>query len=120
MAETTKVKEAENLLSQVILSRGSLLTGNDIADIVNQFRSVLSDGFYRFEPADFTQLISSLEIKYVTTMGEGFSLIDQDVEHDEEWYHHYDFGWAYWHDYESLLINQGWPTRVVSSMNTVT
>ena len=88
--------------------------------IVEQFRPVLSGDYYQFQAPDFDDLIKSLETQYITTMGIGVSLIDQDLPHDEEWYKNREIAWDYWDDYEKLLINQGWPTRVVSSINSVT
>lgn len=120
MADATKIKEAENFLAQIILSRGDRLSSQDISSVVDQFRPVFLDGYYQFEPADFTQLIKSLETQYVTTMGAGVSLINPDIPHDEEWYLKREIAWEYAEDYEKYLINQGWPTRVVSSMNSVT
>lgn len=120
MADATKIKEAENFLAQIILSRGDHLSSQDIRAIVEQFRSVFLDKYYQFESADFDQLIRSLETRYVTTMGAGVSLIDPDIPHDEEWYLKREISWEYAEDYEKYLINQGWPTRVVTSMNLVT
>lgn len=120
MADATKIKEAENFLAQIILSRGDHLSSQDIRVIVEQFRSVFLDEYYQFESADFDQLIRSLETRYVTTMGAGVSLIDPDIPHDEEWYLKREISWEYAEDYEKYLINQGWPTRVVTSMNLVT
>jgi len=120
MADTTKIKEAEKFLAQIMLSRGDRLSSQDISAIVEQFRSVFLDGYYQFEPTDFNQLIKSLETQYVTTMGAGVSLINPDIPHDEEWYLKREIRWEYAEDYEKYLINQGWPTRVVSSINSVT
>lgn len=120
MTDATKIKEAEKFLAQIILSRGDNLSSQDISSVVEQFRPVFMDGYYQFEPADFSQLIKSLETQYVTTMGAGVSLINPDIPHDEEWYLKREISWDYAGDYEKLLINQGWPTRVVSSMNSVT
>lgn len=120
MADPARIKEAENFLAQIILDRGSHLDSTDIPQIVEEFRSVFSGGYYQFQQADFDLLTKSLEIRYVTTMGAGVSLIDQDVAHDEDWYQNREIGWDYWDDYEKYLINRGWPSRVVSSINSVT
>lgn len=120
MTDAVKLKEAEKFLAQIILSRGEGLSSQDIAAIVEQFRPVFTDNYYKFEAVDFDQLIKSLETQYVTTMGVGVSLIDPDIPHDEEWYLKRDINWVYAEDYEKYLIDQGWPTRVVSSMNSVT
>lgn len=119
MTNATKLREAENLLAQVILSRGDRLSSHDIAAIIEQFRPVLLDRYYQFDDSDFNQLLKSLETQYVTTMGAGVSLIDPDIPHDEEWYLKRDIRWDYAEDYQKYLINQGWPTRVVGSMNSV-
>lgn len=120
MADAIKIREAENFLSQIILSRGNRLTSSDILEIIEQFRPVFSDSYYQFEQSDFDQMIKSLETQYITTMGAGVSLVDQDIPHDEEWHLKREMDWDYWEDYEKQLINQGWPTRVVSSMDSVT
>ncbi len=120
MTRAEKIREAEAFLSQIILSRGDNLTTQNLKDIVEQFRPVFSDDFYQFNDDDFSHLVQTLESKYVTTMGAGVSLIDQEKPHDEEWYFNRDINWDYWGDYQKHLINKGWPTRVISSMNSVT
>ncbi|WP_110517482.1 Z1 domain-containing protein [Herpetosiphon llansteffanensis] len=120
MTYSVKIKEAEKLLSQVILSRGDYLSSQDIITIVEQFRPVFQDTYYQFKSEDFNILIRSLETQYFTTMGAGVSLIDLDIPHDEEWYRKHQISWDYAEDYEKYLITQGWPTRVIGSMGSVT
>lgn len=115
MADATKIKEAEKVLAQVVFMRGNGLTSKEIAEIVDEFQPI-----YQLGPEDADYLKKLLETQYVTTMGAGVSLIDPDIPHDEEWYLKREIGWEYAEDYEKYLINQGWPTRVVSSMNSVT
>lgn len=120
MTNIKKIKEAENILAQAILSRGESLTTKDLSDIVEQFRPVFASSYYNFSNDDFLHLVQLLESQYVTTMGIGVSLIDQETSHDEEWYVDRNIDWDYWGDYEKHLINGGWPIRVVRSMNKVT
>lgn len=120
MVDMAKLREAESVLSHVILSRGDQLTSQDIAAIIDQYRPVFLDGYYQFQPEDIDYLIRSLEAQYITTMGAGVSLIDHDIPHDEEWYLKREINWNYWQDYQTYLIRQMWPTRVVNSMDLVT
>lgn len=120
MVDMAKLREAESVLSHVILSRGDQLTSQDITAIVDQYRPVFFDGYYQFQPEDIDYLIRSLEAQYITTMGAGVSLIDHDIPHDEEWYLKREINWNYWQDYQTYLIRQMWPTRVVNSMDLVT
>lgn len=115
MVDAGKIKEAEKVLAQVVFMRGNHLTSKDIAEIVTQFQPV-----YQFTRQEEEYLKKILETQYVTTMGAGVSLIDDSIAHDEEWYLKYNIEWNYKEDYERYLINQGMPTRVVSSINTVT
>ncbi len=115
MADTDRIKEAEKVLAQVIFMRGNALTSQDIAEIVEEFQPI-----YQLSQEDTEYLQKLLETQYVTTMGAGVSLIDEDIPHDEEWYQKHEIGWRYWEDYEKYLINQGWPTRVVSTVDSVT
>lgn len=115
----TKVQEAENVIAQVVLTRSKQLKdgfkSSNIIEIIKQFQPV-----YNFTEQETEYLQKSLETKYVTTMGTGVSLLDQSIPHDEYWYEKYNIQWNYWNDYQQLLVNKGWPPRVINSMDMIT
>lgn len=66
-------------------------------------------------------VIRYVHSKLVTTMSEGVSLINQDVDHDEDWHlKREDMAWNYWHDYEQHMTNEGWHPRVLNTLGDVT
>ena len=66
-------------------------------------------------------VIRYVHSKLVTTMNEGISLINQDVDHDEDWQHkREDISWDYWSDYEQHMIAEDWHPRVVNTLGDVT
>lgn len=115
MINTAKIDQALPVISAHIYGQQVSLTSDDILKIVQQFSSI-----YGLEEDDVFHLLRVLETRYVTTMGIGFSLIDEDQPHDEDWYKKDKIDWSYWSDYEQILVNQGWPTRVVHSIDNVT
>lgn len=115
MLDMRKMEEVAKLLSFALYQRGSHLTGEDISQTVEQFRSV-----WRLVDEEVDYLIRRLESEFVTTMGVGVPLTDREISHDDEWFLGREAEWPYWKDYESYLIAQGWPLRVVQSLDTVT
>src|SRR3972149_3932719 len=66
-------------------------------------------------------VIRYVDSRLVTTMNEGVSLIDQDVDHDEDWYlKREELTWDYWTDYEQHLASEDWHPRVVNTLGDVT
>ncbi|SFK64847.1 Type III restriction enzyme, res subunit [Nitrosomonas aestuarii] len=119
MHESKKINDVKKILSQDIVVLGDKMTSKDIFDVIEQYRPVLEARF-GFSNDDFEHLQRVLETEYVTTMGAGVSLIDPEDVHDEKWLTRREIDWNYWNDYESYLIGENWPTRVVSSMDTIT
>lgn len=119
MHENKKINDVKKILSQDIVGLGDKMTSQDISDVIEQYRPVLESRF-EFSNDDFEHLKRILETEYVTVMGAGVSLIDPEDTHDEEWLAKREMDWNYWNDYQSYLIGENWPTRVVSSMDTIT
>lgn len=115
MVDLAKINQAIPVISAHIYTLEAQLTSSDLKDVIGRFSPI-----YQLDRNEVDYLLKILETRYVTTMGAGVSLIDEDIPHDDEWYLKQDIDWAYWKDYEQLLINQGWPTRVVRSMDNVT
>ena len=66
-------------------------------------------------------VIKYVHSRLVTTMNEGVSLINQEVDHDEDWYLKRDgLPWDYWSDYERHMIAKDWHPRVVNTLGDVT
>jgi len=120
MNKADKIANAARILSQDIAGREEMLSSPEIAAIVEDYRPVLEARF-QFSADDYAALLKELESRHVTTMDIGVSLVDQEDEHDEDWYLNRDeSSWNYWNDYKQLLIQEGWPDRVLHSMDTVT
>jgi len=115
MIDKAKIDQILPVISAYIYGQQVSLTSDDILQIIQQFNTI-----YRLADEEVDYLLKILETRYVTTMGMGFSLIDEDYPHDENWYKRDDITWHYWNDYEQLLVNQGWSPRVVHSMDNVT
>lgn len=66
-------------------------------------------------------VIRYVHSRLVTTMNEGVSLINQEVDHDEDWYlKREDLPWDYWSDYKQHMIAEDWHPRVVNTLGDVT
>jgi hypothetical protein len=66
-------------------------------------------------------VIKYVHSRLVTTMNEGVSLINQEVDHDEDWYLKREgLSWDYWSDYEQHMIAEDWHPRVVNTLGDVT
>lgn len=66
-------------------------------------------------------VIRYVHSRLVTTMNEGVSLINQEVDHDEDWYlKRGDLSWDYWSDYKQHMIAEDWHPRVVNTLGDVT
>jgi Z1 domain-containing protein/type III restriction/modification enzyme restriction subunit len=70
---------------------------------------------------EIVAVVNYVHSRLVTTMSEGVSLINQDVDHDEDWYLNEDgLSWNYWSDYEQHMITEDWHPRVVNTLGEVT
>ncbi len=99
-----------------LLKDDNNLTSARITDTANKMA-----GFSNVNPADVVAVVKSIESKLLITMSEGVSLIDQDADHDDEWYKKRDdIDWGYWKDYESQLIANKWSPKVVNTLGDVT
>lgn len=66
-------------------------------------------------------VIKYVHSRLVTTMNEGVSLINLEVDHDEDWYLKREgLSWDYWSDYERHMIAKDWHPRVVNTLGDVT
>ncbi len=66
-------------------------------------------------------VIRYVHSRLVTTMSEGISLINQEVDHDEDWcLKREDLSWDYWSDYKQHMIAEDWHPRVVNTLGDVT
>lgn len=111
-----ELEVAAAMLSQALAARKEPPASADIIRLIEQFKPA----FPHFTKDDFSRLLEHMEMRHVTSMGVGVSLIDKDAAHDEEWSEKRDITWNAWNDYEQYLVNQGWSARVISSMDTIT
>lgn len=120
MSSPDKIASAVRIISQYIADQEEILSTGEIKEIVEKYRPTL-DALFEFNKDDYPTLLRELETRHVTTMDIGVSLTDREDEHDEDWCPSRDDStWKYWNDYKQLLVQEGWPDRVLHSMDTVT
>lgn len=86
---------------------------HEIREAATKFAPIFSVSEKDMEP-----VIRNVESKLVITMSQGISLVDQDADHDDEWYRTREIEWNYWKDYELYLT--GWSPRVINTLENVT
>ncbi|TBW08433.1 endonuclease [Azotobacter chroococcum] len=70
---------------------------------------------------DLRNIISEARTSVVTHMGAGISLVDVNVNHDDQWVHkRQDITWAYAGAYGNFLLKEGWPPQMVNRLGEVT
>ena len=70
---------------------------------------------------DLRNIITEAMISVDTRMGVGVSLVDVAAKHDDKWIHkREDITSTYSGAYESFLLKNGWPPRMVQSLSDVT
>ncbi len=70
---------------------------------------------------DLRNIITEAMISVDTRMGAGVSLVDVAAKHDDQWVRkREDITWTYSSAYESFLLKDGWPPRMVQSLSDVT
>ena len=119
MATSQQLRQAENVMTQALAGKGELPAITTIADTVRQYWPILCD-MCGLQDSDFDLLIQALEIRFVTTMGEGVVLTDTDIRHNVEWFRERSITWTYAEDYAEFLVRQHWPPRVIQSLDTMT
>ncbi len=85
----------------------------EIREIATSFSPV-----FKVSETDIEPVIRNVESKLVVTMSKGISLVDQNADHDDEWYRKREIEWNYWKEYELYLT--GWSPRVISTLENVT
>ena len=100
----TLLKDKENLQTEEILR-----LARQLAPVVQLWDDSLIEN-----------VVKNVEARLVTTMREGFSLIDPNSDHDEDWYlKKSDQSWDYWKDYECQLVEKRWSPHVVTKLGDV-
>jgi hypothetical protein len=70
---------------------------------------------------DLRNIITEAMISVDTRMGAGVSLVDVAAKHDDQWVRkREDITWTYAAAYESFLLTEGWPPRMVQALSDVT
>ena len=70
---------------------------------------------------DLRNIITEAMISVDTRMGAGVSLVDVTAKHDDQWVRkREDIGWTYAAAYETFLLTEGWPPRMVQALSDVT
>lgn len=70
---------------------------------------------------DLRNIITEAMISVDTRMGAGVSLVDIAAKHDDQWVRkREDITWTYSGAYETFLLKDGWPPRMVQSLSDVT
>ncbi len=114
------MQKIENKLStfvQMDLEGTDIITGEDIANKTREYAKILGCD----DSAIITQVIKMVEAKLVHTMGVGESLSDQKDSHDESWIDRIDDEKRlYWDDYKGHLLNEGFPSIQIPTLNDVT
>ena len=110
----TNLADFENILILSLRDEANLTQ-----DIIAQQADSLAQALGLDIP-DKEALIKRVESKLVITMTEGISLVDQDDDHDDEWYKKQNIDWDYWKDYERQLIANKWSPKVVNTLGDVT
>jgi hypothetical protein len=76
---------------------------------------------YDLDEQTVQEAIKQIEVRLVTTMDEGVSLVDIHDDHNEAWLQEKkDFSWGYWKEYREQLLLEGWGDKVVHSLGEVT
>lgn len=70
---------------------------------------------------DLRNIVTEAMVSVDTRMGAGFSLVDVNAKHDDQWVHkREDINWIYARAYEEFLRSEGWPPQMVQSLSDVT
>lgn len=85
-------------------------------DVIGRARGLAAAFNYT---GDLNSLIEEVRVSINTTMDEGVSLIDSEVDHDSEWVKKRDVEWVYQDSYERFLIREGWSQGMVRSLSDV-
>lgn len=92
------------------------LQPEQIVDLAHKYAPAFGLGAEQID-----SVIRYVHSRLVTTMSEGVSLINREVDHDENWYLKREgLSWDYWSDYEQHMIADDWHPRVVNTLGDVT
>lgn len=115
-AATPDFTEALKKLLIEQLMNEELIQHEQIVDLAHKYAPA-----FGLTAEQIDSVIRYVHSRLVTTMDEGVSLINQEVDHDEDWYLKREgLLWDYWSDYEQHMIAEDWHPRVVNTLGDVT
>ena len=109
---------AANVEASVLISFRGVEPPPQREQILERVR--LFGGPFNLDEETIEGITRRVQEKVVQSMDEGVSLVNQEEEHDEEWFKKLDISWKYWKDYEMQLSYGGWGPKVVHTMGEVT
>jgi hypothetical protein len=114
-AEITEERNIANALISGLANMPETPTREQVEEKARQIASIF--GY----TGDLLNIITEAMISVETRMGAGVSLVDVNAKHDDEWVRKRDdIAWVYADAYGKFLLQEGWPPRMVQSLNDVT
>lgn len=115
----TRNTPEDQLLSTLVRRFGETDDIPDLAEVSEIAAATAAVLFPRVE-IDIDLIVSRVRESISHRMGEGVSLVENDERHDPEWVTSRPIDWNYSRAYETYLLEENWPPRVVRSLSAVT